>query len=861
MVNTQTKEKTAVAAKTIDWGSIGVLWFSTLAASGLISAYVLALAWFNIDNVEADPLEKAGEIAVRNLTATTVFDPAFGSIGIQDRASAPSASGASKIRSINTVFSLLRQAAIIGQEYDLPAMGKQTSADLALARKLEVKLKGLLNAQVVVGGPTYLQIKNSLAHSARSGRHLTALSLELGVVDLAGQTYSTTAISAGVDENKQAYVRAGKILALAPVPVPQSEPLIFHQQADATTLVASEKFSPAAPEQLPTAILITADYETSTGKNRAKLQSRRRICLLCGNNTFRFAKSPGKARPVTNKSEPTCMILTFPQGRPQLFNCLADLFNNREFKGHGEWQQTNQGTVPGNGSLAPPVAPVLVDMNGRDSLSIAFYHWLRQLNEPVSPGRLTAVINSPWPKLEPRRKNVVSQADGVNNNDNDENTGWQTSINSCLVSDTDARALAFLHQTGPQEAGQKALRNCFSDQAIAYPSSALPLIVDGKGDAFTPGRTKFERVLTTDLLTEIYGTNLAAQDTIATAHLVELAAHKAFRDTRDRIVLKQADLSSMKDSMRKETQAAKDKILKGDIAALETSLEYEQAEQKRLAIVLSFAHTARANAMSAARQSFDLSNRLMEVCRSGIYRMDSATLSGAFLLGKRFIFSPHLVALSEAEIFEQADLEVDKSGSGKLAKSGWLQDKLLVFGRVHDFTKLPDTQIFAEGRPISDLLAEELPVLPAAPVTIVYDSRALLVKGVETTVKFAGPQSFSDYPFKGLPVSEKQLLFYAQKAFSTNIVSWSVLARDYVAYREDGRGGQAIASNIRSWCHANESKDLDSECPALACEWQLRAPVVLLDDQLKKALRGATLTDPKTGQRIPQIPPVDVTLM
>ncbi len=859
MVKTQTNDKTAAGSKTIDWGSIGVLWFSTLAASGLISAYVLTLAWFNIDNVEADPLEKAGEIAVNNLTATTVFDSAFGIIGIQDKAIA-STGGAGKIRSLNTVFSLLRQAALVSDQFQLSAMSKQTAADLTTARKLKAKLKALLNAEVDNGGSTYLQIKNFLAHHTRSGSHLTALTLNLGIVDQAGQTYSATTIPAAPNELKSPYVRNGTIIALAPVPIPHDEPLVFHQQASATTIIAAEKFALATAEQLPTAILITAEYETSTGKNRAKLLSRRSLCLLCGNDTFRFAKTISKTAPTISRGEPTCMVLTFPQGRPQTFNCLADLFKASQFIGHGEWQQTNRGPVPGIGSLAPPVAPVLIDMDGRDALSIAFYHWLRQLNEPVNPQRLAEIINAPWAKLEARRPNSISKA-ASDNDDNEENVGWHSSVNSCLVSDTDARALAFLHQTGPQEAGQKALRNCFSDQAIAYPSSALPLIVDIKGDAFTPGRTKFERVLTTDLLTEIYGTNLAAQDTMATARLVELAANKAFRDTRDRIVLKQADLSSMKDSMRKEAQVAKNKILKDDIAALETSLEYEQAEQKRLAIVLSFAHTARNNAVSAARQSFDLSNRLMQVCSSGIYRMDSTTLPGAFLLGKRFIFAPRLVALSEAEIFEQADLEVEKPGSSKSANSGWLQDKLLIFGRVHDFTKLPDTQIFAEGRPISDLLAEELPVLPATPETIVYDSRALHTTNFKSGTKPAAAQSFSEYPFKGLPVSENQLLFYAQKAFSTNIVSWSVLARDYVAYREPGRGGQAVASNIRRWCQPREDKETDSECPSLACEWQLRAPVVLLDEQLKKALRGATLTDPKTGQRIPQVPPVDVTLM
>ena len=69
-------------SKTNNWTSVGSLWLSTFAASLLISAYILILAWFNIGSVASDPLEQAAEKACENLISTTVFDSAFGRIGI-----------------------------------------------------------------------------------------------------------------------------------------------------------------------------------------------------------------------------------------------------------------------------------------------------------------------------------------------------------------------------------------------------------------------------------------------------------------------------------------------------------------------------------------------------------------------------------------------------------------------------------------------------------------------------------------------------------------------------------------------------------------------------------------------------------
>ncbi|MBS1999294.1 MAG: hypothetical protein JSS86_23365, partial [Cyanobacteria bacterium SZAS LIN-2] len=53
----------------------------------------------------------------------------------------------------------------------------------------------------------------------------------------------------------------------------------------------------------------------------------------------------------------------------------------------------------------------------------------------------------------------------------------------------------------------------------------------------------------------------------------------------------------------------------------------------------------------------------------------------------------------------------------------------------------------------------------------------------------------------------------------------------------------------------------DDNCPGLAAEWQLRSPLLYIDDAQGNVLKGTTLSDPESGQRVQQIPPVGPDLM
>ena len=852
-------------SKTNNWTSVGSLWLSTFAASLLISAYILTLAWFNIGSVASDPLEQAAEQACKNLISTTVFDSAFGRIGICDW----HAENSVKIRSLNTVLSLVRQGIWSSEQYHLPAMQQLAKSDLVLLRKLQEELRSKLVSEISKNGQTYDQVQRILSRSARPGSRLNFIAIELGAIDNHTEACFDSDIEARQDELKADYVRAGKLLAMTPVAVPSSTPIFLHQQASKATIVAPSDFI-ACKNTVPTAILITAEYESN-----AKIKKRSQICVICGEiGRSRSLKSYPVSLAKNKSKDSTCLALSFPQGRPVLFNSLADILRSTRFGSHGEWQQVASGSIPGSGRLAPPVSPLLRDMDSRDALGVALYHWLRQLNQPVSPNRLTRTIEYQWtkPNLQPAMKPRIEADGDAALEGNLENLVWQTPINSCLASDSDARAIAFLHQTAPQEVGQKALAASFAAAPLNYPTSAIPLIVNDQGNAVTAGRQHFDRQLTIDLLTEIYGTNLSAQETIATAQLSEINAFKALRQSRNRLVLIQADLASLRDRVRQESDPTKEKFLKTEISAMETSLSYEQADQKHFSTALTLAHTAKLNGLSVAQQSYDLCSRLLKVCRNGINRLDD--IPGAFLLGKRFIFKPQLVALSEEEIAGSTDSSSSNNNSGTI-RSPWLSANLKIFGKVQEITDQPDTKIMAEGRTISERVAEEAPSLPAIAETIVYDSSLLIEaeeqrpnetekKPAPRALSSSTPVSLSEYPFRGLPLGEKQLVFYGQKALSSGekMVTWSTLIRDYVAHQEqaeqqsNGRIGLAVSSNTHGWFSHNEQDD-----PKLACEWQLRAPVVILDQQMKDALKGATLTNPKTGQRMPLVPPIGPNLM
>lgn len=835
------------------------LWAATAALSLVVSAYVLLLSWLNQANVDADPMERAADIAAHDFAAIVVSDPALGDIAVRDSAYDIRTNKSNlRIRSFNTAMAILNQAYLLAAACGLTSMQEQAQHDLETLEKRGEELKLRLLKELDPGGAIYERVRRLLARNARSGDRLLSLKIKAGYLTnkYKDSGVALPAVFSAAEQNASA-LQAIKIAAL-------SEPVYLHQQSEQTCLSESTFFQAASPESkpLPSAILLEATYSNKkTGKT-----SSRSLCFIIGSLESRLNETEKTVR--SHARQASVLALHFPQGRPPELNSLARLFalGKTKFSTNGKWLQSVGGRVPGSGKLAPPITPALNDMNAVDALSITFYHWLRQLDKPASMSQLQNLIGAQWP-LPDTVKSKGTDAETISM------VEANNPANSCLVTDSDARAYAYIHQNGVNEEGQLGLSRCFAmmQNQAAFPPQALPLVINQDGMACLPGRNNFDRQLAIDLLKKIYESNLAAQDTLATSKLIESSASKSLHSAQDRVLLAQADLMTLKDRLHKELTDQERKILQEEISAREENIALEAREQKRLTITIALARTARGNAIAAAAQSFDLSSRLFQVARSGIYRLDLGG-QNAFLLGKHFIFSPCTEALQDATIIDAANQLAEMKEpvrDSNVGKNVWLSKKITVFAKVKDVINAPETKIFAEGQSLSDLLAEVPPVRAADPQTIILDSRMLYGKAK------AQPVSLPDSPFNGLPVTERQLVYYCPRALTiaetsqlSIPVSWSSVARDLVAYREQDRQfylGEPVQSLASGWCKKAPRAEFDiadsDGCPGLAGEWQLRRPLVLIDSQLQQALKGTTLANPQTGQRLPQVPPAGPSLM
>jgi len=929
------KKETPAMPSGVDWYNLLVLILATIAISGIVTLYVLSLAWLNLKRADSDPLERAANLAAADLIRVNVVSRSFGTLGLadfinNDSSFTPGHDGASRdVRSFNTVASLIRTSLFVAKRYDLKIMGEQAAGDMHELQELQDELHKKLIAAIKEdgSGKIYEHIKRCLANGSRGGEHLESLHVKLGKV----KGKLSMSLIAAEPEDDPACCQSGRLKALTPLVVPYSdEKFILHQQSKIREVFNPDDFvadDQSMDSPIPAVILIEAQFSTRNDKNdkgdkRGLVTSERRICTVATS-----AAADNKVQQLFEAPMEGCLALSFPQGKPNTFNSLESVLKYKDWQGQGSWQQAVRGPVPGAGQLAPPTAPHLQEMNGSDSLSIAFYHWIRQLTRPIAPARLATVLKAQWPHPSALREpskaaTAIGDNDGRQGDLSDASDDFAAlQINSGLLKDSDARPYALLYQNKPTEAGQKALMRCFQALPSKFPASALPVVVDSVGRANLPGRQGFDQKLAFDLLNHIYATNLAAQDSQAAAKLIQSSALRAYRSSRERLFLAQSDLDSLSARLRVLTDSENNsendseenkkeiKTLHDEIDWRNNRIAYENNEQKKQLKAISLSQVAIVNATAVAAQSFECGSKLFQLCRAGINRIDNLNNKTAYLLGKRFIFCPLTQSLQENDIFAEA-------------ASPWLAKKMVIFGAVRQVTDMPATQLMVEGRSLSDLLAETSPSRKAEPAVIVYTPKILASTSIQ------GPLYFREYPFRGLPVAESQLIYYCQNAYTSGTgagdaagsvdgavdksnsaaasqkVAWSILARDLVVNREINaahqRLGLPLAPAAPGWCkHAlpeSESRQLDTimqsansqyaniqtlegqsisnqaaggtalsqddeSCPGLAAEWQLRSPVLFINDKQSGDIKGTTLSDPESGQRVQQIPPVGPDLM
>lgn len=880
----------------MDWYSLWVLWLSTLAVSGVISLYVMSIAWFNLKEIDSDPLDIAAQKTASTLGALTVSDASFGHLGLARQAN---------VRTFNTAVSLVRNGLTLADTYHLPTMKTEARKDyftlLTKQNELAKKLKAAVEKDK---GWLYRDTVKLVTSRLKPTETLKDLNITLGTVK---GKYLSTEIPARKDENNLPYVKEGKFICQTAVDIPvheNSEPVqkyYFQQEPPLIQSLGFADFEPLLPQDinLPSALLIDAEVEIKANKQRRGTTLRRRVCVTIGSGD---SASAGDRILLTR---PNCLAISFPHGKIERFKCAGDLLRSKDWLSNGDWTECQGGTIPGGGTLKPTVNPVVRQMSSGDTFSILLYHFIRGQNAPVSSDLIRICLETAFEQVRPSDladsnnkqqggKLYLQALSEINEEGKLEllnlDESRNAAANTALLQNTEARSFAYLYQMGAKEKGQAAIGACFTQtgQERKFPDSALPLIVDKSGACNLPGHKSFDRDLAGQLLRSIYETNLAANDTLAVAEIMQKSSTRNLKEARDRCYLLSSELAYLKQKLA-QLGAKEEKNGKGsineEISLRQSKLEYEESQQKILLQVSRLSTIARANALSVASASYECGAHLFKIAAQGVHKLDER--SDAFVLGKHFIFLPQTQALGESELLEQAEaLSADdhrSQGTAGVTVSPWLANRLRVFGSAKNLLQKADTQISVEGRALTEWQAQE-DLARALPCTVVIDSRAFAP--IKTKGKsFTMPNLvFANDPFTGpaMSLQEGQLVYYNQNALQSGRekeVLWSTIARDNKARYKVDAGLNTTLSNQASlftspsnpsWCKQaiNFSRVLEDlqgeheiECPGLAGEWQLRAPIVPAEKSMQTLIEGATLTDPRTGQRVPQIPPVGIELI
>jgi len=864
-------EKNTSQNRGLNWYSVGVLGISIVAVSSIISLYVLAIAKINLKDVDTDPIDRAATGAVADLTSMTQSSDSFGQLGLLDRFD-PAAEIDS--RSFDTVAALLRASIFIADKYQLVTMQEQARKDFIELTNLKTQFKNRLT-EAVTQGTIYRAVRKTVEGGIKPNQKLLSLSIKLG---MASSLPLVSSIAPLPGEERAAYVHNNKLITMLAVPIaPAAKPeetkdYYFSQRASRASRIELKDFIADDGHTMPSALLIEAEILTPDKKTGQSQTIKRSVCMLLG-------QLPERAVSIANESPSTCLAISFPHGKLDQIKSLSDILSNKQdshWLKSGDWQICLGGTIPGSGHLAPTVSPIVREMQPKDVLSLLFYHFIVGQKQIISAPKLEQLISAKFPvqkaiaKTNQTKSFVERESTNTGEDELEIDQTIDNQVGSCLIQESDARSFAYLYKGGPLEQGTKALGQSFSTSTRLFPPSALPLIIDKSGAALLPGRNNFDKDLALSLLTSLYNTNLAATDTLATAQIMQNGAIRALKDCRDRIYLQNSDLSYLKSKLAHTNEPLdkkENKELQDKITSAESRLSYEARQEKLLVNVMFLAQRARNNAYQAATKSFMCGAQLLRVADSGINRPDGDP--SAFVLGKRFIFKPQTEELSETAIYEKAQELIDSPNAEP--GSPWLSPKLTIFGSSKSIYQKPDTQVMVDGQSLSELRAQELNNR-ATPAVIVIDSGAL-----KENSKSTGLLVFSKSPFSAIPIKSGQLVYYCQDALTTGQlpvqVRWSVVARDCTTHLGSNSkdsvqsARQDNSANLLdpAWCKRADNFDIttmpDTTCPTLAGEWQLRAPLVPADSSMQKVLKGATLTNPENGQRVPQVPPAGVDLM
>lgn len=815
-----------------DWTLLKLtLW--TIVSGSLVAIYVIVLGVFTTHKSAPNIFNEAALYATRQLSQLYVEQPSFGKIGLCDQ-SLDQAEGhfdmafvRQKITSINTLYKTLAVDQRIGTQMGNQVIIKLAANDLELARKAEQNLCDRLHA----AAEPDLGLQDSAA--------LTA--------DEKALTRTTTTIYRNV-YRMLSQDRSAKNYSLCDVKIRlgRSSMNNAHWPNGEIRIISPDLFRPCDRHTAPYMVLIEAAYQSKPNSDSSETQTiYKRACALIA------------SRPTT--PAPSALVFNFPDGMPTMFRCVNDILYYNGWTGRGDWQQAVGIEVPGKGSLAPPLEPVLPGMAPNEALSVGLYHWLKQMGPAVNERKFAQLLAAPW-GLE----NLRSLNDGYSS----PSLTARGAQNSCLAVDTGAREYAIMYQTVPGGIGQLALSHLFninqaglgSAASSQFPNCAIPLFVDAQGVLNLPGVKGFDAKLINDYLKDTYDTNFAAVESISVAKMAMARATAAVTQVQQKMFIEQQELNSVQNrlirmgsaarSRPSSTQSAPEReqlrqsaLAHEKINSLSASIKQDEEMQARLTRAIDLITITNANAIRFATTTFELCSHARKLCREGIAKTDGPKRS--YVISHQYIFTPQTRPPDEAEFFAPRN----QANGSVNPLCAWFNRGFDVLVNIRSLPFDQQKSITVNGEPLPVFLRRSPLTQRPQQVVCVLSSRSLVGRAP------AEPMRFSTSPFSGLRIPNGQLFYYCQNAVTTGTqprVCWSVAIRDLVASKptDEHRAtvGEPVPALSDQWCDTNQH----SICPGLACEFQLRTPLPVLP----RSILGSSLTNPTDSGQVPQIPPV-----
>jgi hypothetical protein len=816
-----------------DFKTILQLLLIAITGSTFIAVYILWIGISGHHKRTVDTAAIAALYAARQLSHVYVDSSSFGRVGLCDQAGEDSGTFAysgpqASVTGLNTIYKTLEVDAAIAKHLKRQFMSDLIKKDLEQAKNIENELTVRLHE---AAEPDLMEAQTSeysnplYANSTTKQNNIYRDVYRMLAADKSSPDLSLIEVRLKLGRYKHGLGKehwpSSKIALIEP----------------------PELFVPLQKGQAPYAVLVEAVFQTKAKNTSDPVKTvSKKYCALIS----------APVHPPTRSA----LVLTFPNGLPPVFDSVMSVLQSPALNGTGDWQQAVGNEVPGQGSLAPSLQPVLPGMSPADAFSVALYHWLKRQGPTVEEQRLYTLLEAKW--------NSAATATNYEPEPS-ANSKDDTIPNSCLAIDTGARQYAILNQTGPGSIGQTALNKVFSIYnggvsnlpAANFPQNAMPLFVDQNGKCNLSGRLGYDQQFVNDYLKAVYETNLAAVETAAVSKMVIARASAALSQLDQKIFIERQELNSVLNRVNRavrEKAAAKDNgspdevsrqtdLANEKIDALKSSIATHEEDRTNLRRTNQLAQITTTNANQVGISTFELCTHAFKLCKEGVFRIDQPTK--AFLISKKFVFTPCTKPVDESDFFKA---EADVSADSKI----WLSKDFDVIKSVENARLNPET-VIVEGHKYNEFAAAVSVKQVATPSAIFLTTDALI--GTEAPK----PLLSNTYPFDNIRIPSGQLFYYCKDAIRTGDapkVSWSVVIRDLVASVGQNNSGQTTGNPIPSdhpdWCKVSTQHD----CPGLACEFQLRTPLPMVSGSSE-----TSLTNPLNNAQIQQIPPVPADML